>query len=342
MGPSPTLVAPGLRTAARTGWRGGVATAVHVVATQPSLWLLGALGYLLRGGAIVVTLAILVLPSPVSVRLMLGGYLGSFGLTPQFWLAAGIGLALLAVIVLLALVVTAALEIAAFERFVAAEQARSVVHRDARRPSGPARRRLLGALVLVQLAGVVVLLVAALPMVMTAVQATYEELMRPSMGGGMLYDRVLARMAEPLFGWLVALVAVEMVGAVASRRLLARGFGLRPELDGRAARSRSTIAATSMALGAGLARPIMRPLTTLPTAFVGWLAMLAVLVPLGWGLALAWQAVRAQFLRDFEAAALSEMLVAAALLSLTFLAGVALAGFASAVRCGLWTSEELR
>ncbi|CAN5688885.1 hypothetical protein BH23CHL7_BH23CHL7_13750 [soil metagenome] len=344
MGSSPTtLVAPGLRTAARTGWRGSVAGALHVVASQPALWLLGALGFLVRGGAILLTLAILVLPSPVSVRLMLGSYLGSFGLTPEFWLALAVGLALLGAGVVLALVVSAAVEIAAFERFVAAEPAPLSDAPVASRLTPAARRRLLAALVGVQLVGVALLAAAAVPIVVTAVGATYEELVRPSLAGGALYGRVLSKLGEPLFGWLVVLVVVEMVGAAASRRLLARSLGLAGGGAGAGLeRWRSVFVAVPVAIGAGLMRPIRRPLSTLPTALLGWLATFAVLAPLGWLLALAWEATRVQYLGGASLVAVPGLLLVAALLCVVWLGGVAMAGFASAVRCALWTSEELR
>ena len=57
---SHVLVAPGLRTAAHPGWRAGVSTAVSAVARQPSLWLLGIVGFCLRGGILVLILPIIV------------------------------------------------------------------------------------------------------------------------------------------------------------------------------------------------------------------------------------------------------------------------------------------
>ena len=46
---------------------------------QSQLWLLGTLSFILRGGLVVMLLPIVVLPTQVEVRLMLGGNLGSSG-----------------------------------------------------------------------------------------------------------------------------------------------------------------------------------------------------------------------------------------------------------------------
>jgi hypothetical protein len=341
MGPSPILAAPGLRTSVRVGWRGGVATALAVVIDRPALWLLGALGYLLRGGAVILTLAILVLPSPISIRLMLGSYLGSFGFTSEFYIVVGAGLGLLLAVMIVAMFMTALVEIAAFERFVGARDDRadggSLVRPDTRQ-----RRRLIGAMVIIQLVAVLVLAAAAIPLLVMAGQAIYEELMRPNLAAGALYDRVLAQLSLPLFGLLVALVLVEMVSAVAHRRLMVRAYGLAGSAAAHAADSRSMLFSALAALASGLVRPFLRPLSTVPTAILGWLAMLAVLAPLGWALALAWGTVRVQFLAGFSIEAVPALAVAAALLSVVWLGGLVLAGIASAIRAGLWTSEELR
>jgi hypothetical protein len=341
MGPSQILVAPGLRTSARVGWRGGVAAALSIVLERPGLWVLGALGYLLRGGALLLTLAIFVLPSPISVRLMLGSYLGSFGLTSDFHVVIGAGLALLLAVALLSMLVSALVEMAAFERFLGARE-----HPEGAGPlvdlSSRQRRRLIGSMVIVQLVALFALAIAAVPLLVMAGQATYEELMRPNLAGGALYDRVLAQLSLPLFGLLVMLVVVEMVTAVANRRLMVQAYGLAGSSAAQDAGARSVLAGAIIALAHGLLRPFVRPLSTLPTAILGWLAMLAVLAPLGWALALAWGTVRVQFMAGLTLEALPVLLLAAVLLSVVWLGGLAVAGIASAIRAGLWTSEELR
>ena len=275
MGPSQILVAPGLRTSAGPGWRAGVAAALSVVAERPSLWLLGALGYLLRGGAVLLTLAILTLPSPISIRLMLGGYLGSYGFTHDFYIAVAAGLALLLCLVAAAMVTSAVADIVAFERFLRAPSARSALGAQPVRPSAVGRRRLIGGMVIVQLVGFLVLVAAAVPLVVMAGQVTYEELMRPNLAGGALYQRVLAQLGLPLFALLVALVVVEMVSAIACRRLMCHAYGLAGSSAADPARSRGMTMSALAAIGHGVRRPFVRPLSTVSTTLLGWLAMLA-------------------------------------------------------------------
>jgi hypothetical protein len=342
MGPPQTLVAAGMRTPARLAWRGGVASAVDVVAHRPSLWLFGMLGYLSRGGAVLLTLAILVLPTPVSVRLMLGGYLGSFGFTPDFYIVFGLALGGLAALALGAVLVSALVEVAAFERYLGWHSVERESGEVSPRLAGRERRRLVGALILLQLSGLAVLAVAALPLVLAAGQATYMEIMRPNLAGGALYDRVLAQLGEPLFLLLVALIAMEMVLAVASRRLLSRAHGLHGPVAAGPGLRRAVVVEAAGAARAGLLRPLVRPLSTLPTALLGWAAMLSVLLALGWALPLVWGSVRAEFLAGPAPERAPGMLLMAALLCVVWLGGLALAGLISAFRAALWTSEELR
>lgn len=342
MGPSPTLVAPGLRTADRVRWTDRVTATALAVKSQPGLWVLGGLGYLLRGGAVVLTLAILVLPSPVSVRLMLGTFLGSSGLTPQFYVVAGFALGLLALLALLGTIGSAFIEVASFERLVSRGSPLDGLGRGTTRPGPSGRRRLLAALVLVQLAGLLTLALAAVPVFSLAAEATFNELMRPNLAGGALYDRVLGQLGRPIFGLLIAVVIVEMVTAVASRRLIGQAYGLAGTAAAERQARRSAVWQAASALAAGLIRPIIRPLPTLPTAILGWLVMLAVLAPLGWALALVWSVVRTGLLAGPADAGWLAAVSLAGLLSATWLAGLACAGIASAVRAALWTTEALR
>lgn len=319
-----------------------MAATLAAVKDRPGLWVLGGLGYLLRGGTLVLTLAILVLPSPISVRLMLGTLLGSSGFTPQFYVAVGIALGLITLLTLLGTVVGAFIEVASFERLLSSGAPLHSAGRMATRPSRPGHRRLLASLVLVQLAGLAALVLAAVPVFVLAAEATFSELMRPNLAGGALYDRVLAQLGGPLFGLLIAVVIVEMVSAVASRRLMAHAYGFAGTAAAERQAQRSAARQAASAIAAGLVRPIIRPLATLPTAMLGWLAMLAVLVPLGWALALVWSVVRAALLAGPADAGWLTILALTVLLNAVWLAGLACAGVASAIRAALWTTETLR
>lgn len=314
MGPSPTLVRPGTRTPARPGWRAGVVAALLLAASRPSLWLLGSLGFMVRGGAFLLLLPVLVLPSPVALRLLVGDNLTSAGLAPGFYVLLALAAAGLVGLLLACLAVAAAVEVAAFRRQTGRSPARGAT----------------GGVFLIQLAATLTLAVAAVPLAAEAVQATYAELLRPSLGGS-LYERVLAQLGAPLFFLLAVLVVVEAATAAATRRLLGGLTGVH--------RSVSALRAGLIGLG----RPLLHPLSTLGTAAVGWLVSLLVLAPALWALRLAWDAARAALLPGSRAEG-GEVtaLLAVLLLCGAWLGTLMVAGMASALRAALWTGEELR
>ena len=105
-----------------------------------------------------------------------------------------------------------------------------------------------------------------------------------------------------------------MIG-VASRRILARDFGLAPAPSGKR----------------------WRPLV----AALGWLVTLAVLLPSLWALSLIWHSVE-QGLAGFQAPVFGAVAPAIVGLAVVWAVALVLTGFASALRGALWTVQELR
>jgi hypothetical protein len=338
LGQSRILVAPGLRTAPHVGWRSGVGTAFAVVIGRPSLWLIGALGFTLRGGILILLLPIFVLPTPVEARLLLGTNLGSTGLTQSFLSNLGLAAGLLIIPIAFALLAIAYLELAAFERVVSDEE---TADQREDRPPGPLsmgqRRRLISWLAVVQLAAVILLAAAAVPLANAVIGVTTDEILRPTVADGSIYLRVLGGVREPLAGFLAAVVVVEMLTALVSRQLLMRGFTLHL---GRAARRR-----IRSAPAAALARVFRNPLRTVGTAILGWALSLAVLMPVVWSLRLAWETVRSTYLAtgsQTDTQSVTGLVLVTVALAAVFVAGVLLCGLASALRSGLWTLDGLR
>lgn len=334
MGSSQTLVATGLRTAPRAGWRSGIATAFAVVAGRPSLWLIGGLGFACRGGIAVLALPMLVVPTPVEVRLLLGESLGSAGLTPEFFAALVPVAAVGAVLGLIVLVLIAQSELAAFERFVADPESAEL--RDRHEPhalTAAARRRVLVSLFVIECLAVLAMLIAALPLARAVGEVTLQELLRPSPGNASLYSRVLFGVREPLLVLLPAIVLVDAFSATAARRLLASAFGLAPA-------GRTGGVASLWRL---VAEPIRHPLRVAGTSVLGWTISLGVLLPAAWALTVAAEATRATHLAPH--ATDPEIIPAVVVMTLVFVAVwvaiVLLAGFVSAVRAALWTAETL-
>jgi hypothetical protein len=317
------LAAPGLRTLPRTGWRSGVVTAWTVVARDPQLWLLGALGFSLRGGIVVLMLPILAIPTQVEVRLLIGDYLGSTGFTSSFWmLVAGfsVGAALLTVTVLLGL---ARLELRSFERIIANDEVQADTELATTSIVGNRRRGLFARLFLTQVLACVALIACVAPIASLTIRSAYAEVTLPS-SAAPIYERVAGTLAEPVFFLLVAIVIVEMLSALATREVLARAYGGR-----RVRRSRSWHA----------------PLRVIGTSLVSWTATLIAVLPALWALSAAWTATRAAFLSSVSFSDLADdtaMAAAALALSAAFVLALFLTGVASAFRSALWSLTRLR
>lgn len=340
VGSSRTLLAPGVRTLARRSWRDSVTTALAVVVSSPWLWLLGAIGFAVRGGIFLLALLIIVLPTPVDVRQLLGENLASSGLAPAFF-ALLVPLAAAALIAVAgALLVAAWVELAAFKRFVGDAERGTEAHAEPAEVAAGAAGRggLMVRLFLVQLAAVVLLALAAVPLALSVYDATTQELLRPTPGGEVLYIRVISAVREPLFFLLIAIVVIDMITASASRHILARHFGV-GVAPGWATRSRAA------ALRAAVGRLLRRGLRLLATSALAWLLSAVVLAPVAWALDVAWDATRGAYLgqrAELDPQALAWLAVITVVFAAMWGAAVLAAGFVSAVRAGLWTAESLR
>ena len=327
MATSHVLVAPGLRTIPRTGFRARLATAVAVVASQPRLWLLGAAGFLLRGGIVVLIAPIMVVPTQVEIRLLLGNYLGTSGFTPSFY-ALLIGAAVFAAVVLVGMVtVLARLELALFEAISADE--RVAAHGGDWPPAHaePHRRAQFARLITVQVWTVIAMLVAAMPLAFAIGEAAYREVIRPS-SPAPIFERVVASVTVPLILFVAAFLAIEALSAIISRRLLL----------GRHSSTGLVRAATS-----GLGRAVRSPVRTITAALTGWMLALVALTPVLAMILVTWQPVRRAFLSSVSLAEVLEprTLMAAVVLAGGFLIGLVVTGFVSAVRSAVWTVDSL-
>ncbi len=326
-----------MRTPARPGWRSDLGSALAVVVGQPYLWLIGALAFALRGGIVLLTLPIIVLPTQVEVRQVLGANLGSTGLTPGFWALVVAGSVVAGVVALAILFALTRLELAAFTRLVADPE--TAEQRDWREASFASSRSggLLSRLFLVQALTLLVLAMCSVPLATAIGQATLDEILRPSSSAS-IYLRVIGHVGQPLLLFLAALVVLEMLSARATRQALVRAAGL--EADG-GVRRRSSFAASLPAAR----RLLGAALRALRTAALGWLVSIVILIPTLWATSVAWQAARASFLSTTSLVDLLHdpgLVVVAVLLAAVFSTGLLLAGFASALRAGLWSVEGLR
>lgn len=271
---------------------------------------------------------IIVLPTQVEVRLMLGGNLGSSGLTPGFWTTVGVVTVISTGLVLALLYVLARIEVSSFDRLVGDPDlaADTGMARDRLGPgAGTDRGARMRDLFVVESLTLIVLLLAAVPLATAIGSVTLDEILLPSSAAS-IYDRVLGQLTVPLTIVAVALPIIDALSAGVVRGMLA---------------GRSVGSAFARSLGAIIGQPIR----WLATAALAWLSLVVVVIGIDWALSIAWQATRASFLATTS---VSDMVnrgapaLVAALLAGVFVCGLALCGYVSAFRNALWSVTCLR
>ncbi len=271
--------------------------------THRTLWLLGAAAFMLRGGIFVLLMPLIVVPTPVEIRLIIGGGLGSAGVTPALMIAILVFAILMTLLLMVVLYGLSWLELWSFQRASSGPFAAS-----------PTDRKVVGRVFSVQAGALSVLALSAVPLAIGAINVAYGELVAPT-GSGPLYDRIIAGVQGPLILMAAAIVLVEAVSAVYTRRVFRQEFGI-VEVAGRR-RWRPVVAA------------------------VGWLITLAVLVPSIWALNLSAGWVK-QTLAGFQTPDLAAVIPTLLALATVFALAVVLTGFSSALRGALWSVQELR
>ncbi|MEP7378682.1 MAG: hypothetical protein ABI725_03875 [Chloroflexota bacterium] len=277
------------------------------------------LSFILRGGILALLLPIIVLPTQVEVRLMLGPNLGTSGFAPGFFVGVAVATIFSTALVMSVLYVLAWIEIVAYRR-VATDPELEADTTPVRDPGARVRD-----LFVVESLTLVVLLLAAVPLAAALGQRTYQEILLPSSAAS-IYDRVLSHLAPPLAIFALALPIVDSISATWVRGVL-----------------------SGQSIGSALARSVgaivRRPLWFVASAALAWLLLTFVVVGADWALTVAWQATRAAFLATTS---VSDMLTnfaplfVALLLAGVFVCGLAICGYVASFRNALWTVTGLR
>lgn len=331
---SKALAAPGVRTSSGPSWRRGVSAALGYVIAHPSLWLCGALGFFARGGLVVLALPIITIPSPVILSILLEGQFDVTGLAITSEVASSAAAVSLA-LALLGVLLAAYADAAAFQGLVADPQ--TEVRGSGRRSSlvDGVRAGTIVTLAAIQAIALLPIVAAVVLLAGPVYEAVVREQALPS-SATPLAIRALLGARDQLALLLLALVVADVVYATSSRAVLAWHAGIAPD-DGRAG-------AAAVALRGAL-RPLSRPGPTIATSFISWSVTLLVLAPVVWAVVVAWQGVRNALL---SVSALTDpqllpgTLAAILIFAAIWVAGVVLAGFASAVRAALWSVDAIR
>jgi hypothetical protein len=309
---------------------------VAAAGRTPALWTVGLVGFLGRGGLILILLPMLVLPSPVSLSVLIGPDLvDANGLSARvealLALAGVIGLLFVAA----GLVMAVLADVGAFEGLLSA--AGIATRPSSRRGTGLLALELLA----LQLLATLPVLLAAVPASISVVNVTRQEILLP----GDQSLPLVARVAEGAWPALALVAAMTLVSAhlytVLGRELLARRSGLLP------APSRRGLAGL-VTSGAGAL--IRRPLQALASSLVAWLLGLAAAAVAAVAIAAGWTLVQNVYLSSAGAdgatvlvTAATWLVAAVATAVLAALVGLALSaiGAAAALRSAMLTQAVL-
>jgi len=301
-----------------------------VTLARPATWPLALAAFLVRGGIVLVVLPIVVLPTPVGIGNVVGPALTAValgGMPSEALVGAGV-----AIVVLLASLfgggwLAAALEaegasIVASDEDIAAEDVGAMVAPGSDgQPSAAGGGRTAARILAARLiANIPLLLVLAWGSV-RLVRVTYGELTSPADVSTPIVWRVLQGTPEVIAAIVLAWMVGEMVGAVAARRIVLAGDGVR------------------RALVAAVARCLRHPLSALARFWIPTVVLAVVLLPSAIAASSAWSAAAATL--DVLDDPLRAMISVVALVFL-WVVGLLLVGVVCAWRAAVWTIAEVR
>jgi hypothetical protein len=301
-----------------------IAPVLTAVLGDPGAWLLGAAGFMVRGGIVLLVLPIWTAPSPVGIALVIGPRIvNTERLDGPALSAALLGLAAIALLAAGALLAAAWLEAMAYERVVRDPEAEALSRRQ---PGSVRRPRRLVRLFVVQLVALVPVLLAVLNGAGPIAASVRNEILLPSDLARPLVLRAAQGAIEPLLLLALSIVAAEGINGLLSRRVLMPA--------GRADR-RTTPAHLLRGMGGAIA-----------ASALGWLVTAVVLLPAIGAVVVAWGHVRVAWLSgapSVAGAAGTELAAIGAMLLfvVVWVGALLLGGVVSAVRGALWTARLL-
>lgn len=290
--------------------------ALAMALSEPTLWLLGCVGFLARGGILVLALPIWTLPSPVGLTILFGpDALTPTGLSGRFLATVG-GLLATALVICVGLIAIAAWS----DRSSIARQ-HAMAQAEGSEPAHASADGRVPRMVLVQIVALAPIVVALLVGGRSLLDVVRIQLLEPGDLATPLVMRV-ALQAWPLLALLaLAVGAAEVVASLAVRDVV----------SGRGA---------SEAVVGALGRLVSKPIAVVGTLLGAWATTVVVVGPSAWALTLTGRLVRTAYLDPagpLRPEALPTTLMATLFLASAFCAAIILAGFASALRSHLWT-----
>jgi hypothetical protein len=322
--------------------------AARGVLSSPVMWVVGAAGFLARGGILVLALPILSLPTPVGVTLLVPPLsVTTSGISSVFLpelLAAG---AVTLLVVALGLLVGALADAVVYRQLVDLARAHATAALDTAAHATAAPGSILPAAMpgprggaprlVAKLIGVEVLaLLPAIAMsiftVSRLIAVGEQEYLLPSSTSVPYVARVLNGASTALVALGACLLLADVVNALVSRRLLRGAY--RPAKVPMGGRPRPAARAEQALRGAA---------RMAATWLAAWLVTIVSLVPGLLAIALAWPAVRDTYAATLSSAPPGPVELVAATLAFVaaWIVALLVAGAGSALRAAAWSSGRL-
>ena len=227
--------------------RPGMSPAARGVLSSPVTWVVGAAGFLARGGILVLALPILSLPTPVGVTLLVPPLsVTTSGISSVFLpelLVAGTAAAL---VVAVGLLLGALADAVVYQRLVGLRRFAPATAGDTRAPraAAPGPRggtpRLVGTLVAVEILALLPAIAMSIVTVSRLIAVGEQEYLLPSSTSVPYVARVLQGASMAVIALGACLLLADVVNALLSRRLLRRAYRAGPDPDRRTVGTRGS------------------------------------------------------------------------------------------------------
>jgi hypothetical protein len=299
--------------------RAALTSALLTTLATPATWPMAMAGFLLRGGLLVVTLPIVVLPSPVGIGNLLAPTLMTVvfsGISVQVVLLVGLLSVVIAGWVVLGGLLAAVLEAEA-ARMVAGDDALSMdARRRGRPPDGALDRGVAARILAARLVAHVPTGLAAILGSARLVTLAYRELTSPFDVATPIAVRVIRAAPEVVVAIVVTWMAGEIVGGMAARRIALDGAGV------------------SRSLRTAVLDSVRHPVAVLLDFWVPLAVLIVVAIPSAIAASATWGLVRVGMRSPGEAAAAT---LAVVLFVAIWMVGLVLLAVTVAWRAAVWS-----
>ena len=300
----------------------GASLSVSLLATlaNPTTWILALSGFLVRGGIVLVLAPIVVVPSAVGLANLVAPTLTSM-------VFGGISGEVLATVVLIVVGVASWLVLGGFAAAAVEAEGTLVIARDEDvvggdgRPARPARPGTMIRILLARAIAAGPLVIALANGSIRVVAVAYRELTVPSDVAIPLVLRVVRGAPEAIAWIILTWILAEVVGALATRRIVLTGEGV------------------MAALGGSVRQIVRSPVRAVVAFVVPLVVLVGVLVPSAAASVIGWDTVRATIANDAGPVAVGAWI---AIFVGLWAGGLVLIGMACAWRSAIWTLEAAR